>query len=156
MSKLTSWVLDIVIYDGEFLLNDESYSMPFWFVISATGLQNQFSTPQASFSSHPVWNYPTRLIIQITDLQSSYLYFTLCTYEQNGRDVRGIARSRVGLRSFPIGNPKKVRIPLMSASNSATIAMSLSVVASLSPLTNHASANPKTLPRPSSARFNSH
>lgn len=156
INQFSSWILDIVIQDGDFHLQEENYSMPFWFVISATGLQNQFSTPQAAFSMNPVWNYPTRLIIQITDLQTSYLYFTLCTYEQNGRDVRGVARSRVGLRSFPIANPKRIRIPLMNASNAAQLAMSLNVVASLSPLNNHMSANPTHKQRPPPAKFYSH
>ena len=156
INQFSSWILDIVIQDGDFLLREESYSMPFWFVISATGLQSQFSTPQASFSFKPVWNFPTRLIIQITDLQTSYLYFTLCTFEQNGRDVRGVARSRVGLRSFPIGNPKKIRIPLMNASNAAQLAMSLNVIASLLPLNNHASADPTHAPRPPPSQFFSH
>ena len=119
MNHTSSLVIDILIQDGEFACSECDISNPFWFLISVTGLQKQFSTPQVLFNTKTVWDYPTRLIIHDSDIMKSYLYFTLCTYDKKSGNVCAIARSRVGLRSFPFGKPKKIKIPLMSSSNSS-------------------------------------
>ncbi|KAH0790441.1 hypothetical protein GPJ56_005737 [Histomonas meleagridis] len=128
------YLLDLFIKDGEFKVQLDNYISTLWFLISADGLQNAFSTPQSPLSVNPIWDYPSRMIIQPSDIMHAYLYVTLCTYAPNGQDVIAIARSRVGLRSLPISNPRQFRFPLMSAKNAAQEVMSLNVVATLSQL----------------------
>jgi len=132
MTMSASWILDIIIKDGDFSSIPEEIDTAIWFVISADGLQNPFSTVQTTISKNPVWNYPSRLVLHFHDITRAYLYLTLCSYEYNGQGVQAIARSRVGLRYLPIGNPKQFRFPLMHARNAANTIMSLRVVATLS------------------------
>ena len=128
------YLLDLVIKDGEFKVQLDSYVSTLWFLISADGLQNAFSTPQSPLSENPSWDYPSRMIIQPPNIMQAYLYVTLCTYAPNGQDVIAIARSRVGLRSLPFSNPRQFKFPLMSAKNTAQEVMSLNVIATLSQL----------------------
>ena len=134
------YILDLLIKKGEILL-EEPISSPMWFIISCDGLAHPFSTNTVNASYKPEWNFPTRLILKIQDISRAYLYFTLCGYGANGRDVVALARSRVGLRSFPKGHPKQIRFPLMNASNSAQVAMNLNMTATLSVLSTQPYSN---------------
>lgn len=128
----SSYILDIVVKEADLMPILSDIGTPLWFVINADGLPNQFFTPKVCFNMHPVWNCPMRLIIQVPDIARAYLYVTLCTFAENGTDVRGIARARVGLRSLPNGTPKQFRFPLMYTSNSAFEALQLYLIATLS------------------------
>ncbi|OHT13689.1 hypothetical protein TRFO_16126 [Tritrichomonas foetus] len=137
---MSSYILDLVIGKGNLMIPMNSAS-PMWFVISADGLQHPFSTPSVNASEKPEWNHKVRLILNIEDLSRAYIYFTLCTYSPNGRDVIAIGRSRVGLRNLPKGHPKQFMFPLMSPSNSAQEAMRINVIASFSQFSQQRNVN---------------
>lgn len=108
---------------------------PLWFVLSADGYPHQVVTSQAIPSAHPTWEFPVRLVLELQDLSRAYLYVTLSTFKFNSQSTQVLGRSRIGLRSFPIGNPKRFTFPLMHSANSANKAADVTFVATLSQFT---------------------
>jgi hypothetical protein len=128
-------VLDLILNDAQ--LNPsaiEEIHGPLWFVISADGLASAFATPLRSISSGLQWNFRARLLIKIPDIQNSYLYMTLCTYGPSGEGSVAVARSRIGLRSLPMGVPKQFSFPLMRSQNGAQEMAKVRLCATASPV----------------------
>ena len=148
--RIPTWVLDIVVKDGTISKSYNLLDLPLWFVISADGAQQPFSTSQTTASASPSWDFPRRLILQLQDISSAYLYFTLCTYGGGGTGVQAIARSRIGLKHLPIGSPKQFTFPLMHARNSTSEVMQLRVIATLSELPTNFEPQSETLILPQS------
>ena len=123
-----------------------------WIVISVDGADQPFSTNVAGISENTVWEFPHRTVLNLNDISTAYLYFTLCTYGPD-QTVVALARSRVCLRHFPNGSPKTFTFPLMSANNSADETMSLTLCATLSSLPQQIPQN--DLQFPSQDAFNS-
>lgn len=136
----TSWILDLVVKDAEMGPGMSNLKTPLWFVLSADGLMQPIQTTQAIPCQKPKWDFPARMILTLSDLSRAYLYVTLATYKVGADGVQAIARSRIGLRSLPIGSPKKFKFPLMQSNNSANLAATVSFVATLSSFT------PRTTP----------
>jgi hypothetical protein len=126
------WILDLVVKDAT--LTIDRISTPLWFIISADGLPQPFATPPASIASGPSWNYPARLLLSTPDLNSCYLYVTLCTYGPGNQGVFQLARSRIGLRAIPRGAPKQFSFPLMRCQNGAQEMARLCLCAAISPV----------------------
>ena len=127
-----TWILDVIIKDGTFVGNASDIESAMWFVVSADGSPQPFSTNQTSYSEKPSWNYPARLILELSDINRAYIYLTLCTYGKNGNGVVAVARCRLGLRYFPLGSPKQISFPLMHVKNSSLEVINLRVEATLS------------------------
>lgn len=106
---------------------------PLWLVIKADGLEQPVQTNQTIPCINPCWNFAIRLILELPDISPAYLYFSLCTFKNSFDTPIAIARSRLGLRSMPIGSPKQFKFPLMAA-NSNVIAADLTCIATLSPI----------------------
>ena len=128
-----SWILDLIIKDGKIDSNQPHLNGGLWLIISADGIPRPFATTETPFSLNPTWNFPARLILQLNDLCRSYLYVTLCTKGING-NVICLARSRIGLRSLPIGTPKTFQFPLMQSGNAAQPVMTIRITSTLSSL----------------------
>ena len=128
---LSTWVLDLVIIDGDTPDDMLPIKTPLWLVISADGIPQPFSSSTAEFSQRIRWNYAVRLILQVADIGRSYMYFTLCTSDSSPSGVRPLARSKIGLRCLPVSSPKRFTFPLMSISNGAQQIINLSVLATL-------------------------
>ncbi|EAY21768.1 hypothetical protein TVAG_237940 [Trichomonas vaginalis G3] len=128
----SSWILDLIIRDGEFYGNPDKIEGSMWFVLAADGYPQPFSTQPCSASQKLKWDFPYRLTLQINDINRAYLYVTLCTYGPKGFGVEALGRSRFGLRSLPLGSPKQFSFPIMDSKNSANEIMSVRVVATLS------------------------
>jgi hypothetical protein len=131
---MEKWILDLVVKDASLGAQFQSVSTPIWLVINVDGLTRPFSTPPASISSGPSWNFPARLFLSIADITTGYLYVTMCTFGPNNQGVVTLARSRIGLRSLPRDAPKLFRFPLMWTQNGAQECARLCVCATLSAL----------------------
>lgn len=130
-----TWILDIVIKDGDYIWSSNEVENGMWLVVSCDGAPQPFSTNQVAFSDKPQWEFPFRLCLEFHDIGKSYLYFTLCSFQLNGQGIRPVARSRIGLYSMPIGSPKQFSFPLYHAMNSACKVITLRVIATLSAIT---------------------
>ena len=124
-------VLDLIVKDAIISNNIQEISTPLWIVINVDGLERPFSTNVATGGSHPVWNFPVRVVIQVPDVSKAYLYATLCTYGPNHQGSVPVARSRIGLRALPRGSPKQFSFPLMRTQNGAQELASLTLAATL-------------------------
>ena len=147
---IDTWILDLVIKDAEMGPDTQNLNTPLWFVIKADGLPQPVHTSQALPSSNPQWNFPVRLILQLNDISRAYLYVTLCTFKPGFEGPTAIARSRIGLRSMPIGSPKQFKFPLMLSVNPNSLAAHACFMATLSPI----QPKPSLKPLVGSNRFN--
>ena len=129
-----SWVLDLIIKDGVMEGDQQNLHSGLWLIISADGIPRPFATTECQYCQKPSWNFPARLILQFYDLKRAYLYVTLCTRGSTANSVDCIGRSRIGLRSLPIGSPKTFHFPLMEPHNAAQTVMTLRITATLSSL----------------------
>jgi hypothetical protein len=151
------WILDIVLKDANLNPQFQTTVTPIWLVVNADGLAQQFSTPTASISTGLMWNFPARLFLSVSNIATSYLYVTMCTFGPNNQGNIQLARSRIALRGVPRDVPKVFRFPLMCAQNSAQEFARLTACASLSPIagaegprtyTNDARESGPFVPRP--------
>ena len=133
-NMLQSWILDLIIRDGKIETNCPKLNSSMWFVVSADGITRPFSTNESKDANNPSWNFAARMILQFTDIQRSYIYFTLCTKDPQTQEIVCIGRSRLGLRAFPIGSPKTFVFPVMRTENASRSVLSLRVTATLSNL----------------------
>ena len=129
-----SWVLDLIIRDGVMDAGQPDLKSGMWLIISADGIPRPFATTECEYSHTPSWNFPARLVLQFGNIQRAYLYVTLCTHGETANLVNCIGRSRIGLRSLPIGSPKTFHFPLMEPLNAANSVMTLRITATLSSL----------------------
>ena len=140
MQQQPAWILDLVVKYGDARKPIPTLSNSIWFVISVDGASEPFSTSISCVSMHPVWEYPSRTLLKLDELQTAYMYFTLCTYGPD-QGVIALARSRVSLKYFPCGTPKQFTFPLMSANNSAEELMSLTLLGIISQIPPNFSPN---------------
>jgi len=130
-----SWILDLVIRDAEIKEEYSNIEKPIWFVVSANGLNQPFSTPQVTPTKSPKWNYPARLVLKFSDITTAYLYVTLCTFGNDNNVIIPLARARVGLRTFPIQNPRQFTFPLMNVNDLSQEFSTLRLIATISSFT---------------------
>ena len=126
------WILDFVIKDGDYVGDPSNVEGSIWLVVAIDGSNQPFSTTQTGFSQNPVWNFAYRVLLNVSDLNRSYMYLTLCTFGNGGVGVVPLARSRVCLRSLPIGYPKLFSFPVMNVKNSSVPVLNIRVLATLS------------------------
>jgi hypothetical protein len=132
---MENWVLDLIVNDAQLKASCvKEIHGPLWLVISADGLSLPFSTASCSISSGLQWNCAARLLLKIRDIQNANLYVTLCTYGPSGEGAVALARSRVGLRSLPMGLPRQFRFPLMRSQYGAQEVAKVRLQATLSAL----------------------
>lgn len=128
----SSWILDLVVKEAEMGPGLENLQTPLWFILTADGLNQQIPTTQAIPCKKPKWDFPARMILTLSDISRAYLYVTLTTFNVGANGTYALARSRIGLRSLPIGSPKTFKFPLMQSSNGANVAATVTFVATLS------------------------
>lgn len=109
----TMWLLDVVVSDADFKPELSRNKDLVWLVIMADGLSQPFSTPSTKCKANPTWNYPFRLILNLNDIQLSYLYISLCSYGRN-HEIISLARCRISLGSMPSGNAKTIHFPMIN------------------------------------------
>ena len=131
----TTFILDLVIKEAEMGEQMAHLKTPLWFVLTADGLSQPAQSTQAIPCQRPRWDWPVRLILSIQDITRAYLYVTMATYKIGADGVMAIARSKIGLRSLPIGKPKQFKFPLMQSSNAANIVAQVTFIATLSSIT---------------------
>ena len=106
------YLLDVVVTRAEDLSPEYTNSdAQIWLVFQADSLEQAFSTPKVP-ASKAIWDYPFRLVLNVHDINVSYLFVTMCTYERN-RTIKPIARCRLHLGSMPSGNAKKIQFPML-------------------------------------------
>ena len=125
------YLLDIVIHEGSIFDKPES-NQPIWALVKVDGLSTPFHTRRVDPTPNPIFNTQTRLILEIEDLAHAYMYINMCTYTNDGSQVTSLMVSKVGLKSFPVGRPRKFQIPLMLTSNTAIKGGSLTLTATIS------------------------
>ena len=132
--RAKQWILDVVIQEGQYVGDTDDVEGSLWFVVACDGTTQPFSTIPTGLSERLTskWDFPRRLILQVDDISRAYIFFTLCTYGKDGVGVIPIARSRICLRSLPIGSPKQFTFPMMSVKNSSLEVMQIKVLATLS------------------------
>lgn len=106
-----TYLLDVVVSGATLIPEYSHLKKPIWLVIHADSLDQPFSTPEAK-AWNPVWEYPFRLVLNVSDISTSYLFITLCTYADD-RTIKALARSRVPLGSMPSGNAKMINFPML-------------------------------------------
>lgn len=129
---LSSWILDLVVKDATLTDEANPKKTPMWLVVLADGMQQPFSTEKVNYSKEPQWNCPARLVLRFPDISCTYLYITLCTFDNNS--IVPLARSRVALRNLPIGSPKTFKFPLLTQGSDSESVI-LRCVATLSSFT---------------------
>ena len=110
-----TYLLDVVVTRAEDLSPEYSSDAPIWLVFQADSLEQAFSTPKVP-ASNPTWDYPFRLVLNVPDINISYLFVTMCTYDRQ-RQIKPIARCRLQLGSMPSGNAKKIQFPMLMKGN---------------------------------------
>ena len=125
------YLLDLVVNDGEIYGVEES-PKPVWAQMKVDGLAKSFHTNRVELSCRPCFNTSARLILELDDLSNSYMYINLCTYSDDNSQVISIAVSKVKLSAFPVGNPRRFKIPLMSTENTAIKCGAISITATIS------------------------
>ena len=125
-------------------------------MIKVDGSPNPFTTKQVQSSDVLLFNTSARLILDIADLKSAHMFINLCTFTDDGTRVTSVAVSKVGLKSFPVGRPRKFSIPLLSTENTAIHAASLTLTSTISAFIPNYSAmrNQQAVPpRPTQSQF---
>lgn len=153
MESKKTWILDIVIKDGDFYWMNREVDSGMWLVVSCDGSSQPISTNQVPYSPNPHWEFAFRMCLQLTDIGMSYLYLTLCTFHSNGNNIYPIARARIGLYNMPIGNPKQFSFPLYHDQNSAYKVINIRAVATLSTISTNIPTFDDFLPQPAANNF---
>jgi hypothetical protein len=124
------WLLDLVVRGAA--LTQPDFFGPLWLTMNVDGLNGRFSTTRVSVSSGPTWNYAVRLFLNISDINRSYAYFTVCTLGPGGQGTVVLARSRIGLRALPRERAKLFSFPLMRSGSAAQEFAKVQIAAALS------------------------
>jgi len=129
---MSSYLLDLIVNDIHVSNDVTLANKPVWAMFRVDGSNQPFSTPQYEIKEEIVINYPVRLFLNIEDLSMAHLYVNFCTYSDNSERMISLAVSRVKLKSFPVGRPRKFSFPLMSTVNTAITVATISITATLS------------------------
>jgi hypothetical protein len=84
------------------------------------------AAPRISFQ------FPVRVLFRVDDISSAYFFAQLCTVHPLTVDRRPIGRSKVALKSLPVGSPKRFRFPVLSLVNNAIRVAEMTLTATLS------------------------
>ncbi|KAH0792703.1 hypothetical protein GPJ56_003326 [Histomonas meleagridis] len=153
---MSSYLLDFIINSADLSEDIQSIDSKIFLAIKVDGINNMITTPKVH-PSKPKWDYAARLILVISDFSSAFVYTLLCTINEASQQTIILGTSKVGLKSFPVGKPKKFQFPILSCENNAIVAAKLKLTATISafvtPTYNPAQmANPAPAP-PSGAIF---
>ncbi|OHT04774.1 hypothetical protein TRFO_06220 [Tritrichomonas foetus] len=130
-----TYIFDILLEEGQFSPSLKRIVSPMWLVFQANGLSKSVSTKGVLPQSIVKFNFGSRLILQLPNLDNAYLTISLCTV--SGSDptkVSLIACSKMKLSSFANGQCTKINFPLIDAVNRQQEVALLSIQASMSDL----------------------
>jgi hypothetical protein len=128
---MARFLLDFVLGKVSFSALSLQEDKPVWFVFKADGLPNQLVSNPMPASVNEV-NFAVRLILELPNLSGAYLYISLCCHDDVGRQVRRMGFAKLGLKAFPVGNPKQFSFPVMDASNTAVVIARVTFTACIS------------------------
>jgi hypothetical protein len=117
-----SFLLDVVVSTADWAPDAAPPRTAVWLVFTAESIEQPFSTPQAVPSKRLVWHHPFRLVLNVADISVSYLFISMCTYDQS-RAVQSIARCRIPLGAMPRGSAKMIRFPMLNAEGKTVCTM---------------------------------
>lgn len=130
-----TFLLDILLDEGQFSPYLNQVLSPMWLIFSADGLSKSVSTQQVLPNTTVKFNFSTRLILNLQSLENSFLRVSLCTVlDSDPTKAKLIASSQMNLNVFTPGKCMKATFPLLDALNHNKEAALLSIQASLSDL----------------------
>ena len=128
-----TYILDVLIREAQFSNYLRNITSPMWFVVQATGLSKSVMTQKVIPQAVIVFNFASRLILNLQTLQDTYLTISLCTVSaRDPTKPQLIASARVRLANLPLGQMVKLNFPLFDSMDSRKEAVILDVQACLS------------------------
>lgn len=132
---MTKFLLDIIVNDAIIECSIPCKEMPFWIMIKTDGLPTTISTSMMKVEKKVVkWNQPSRLILDVPNINNAYMYIALCTLDQKTKQMKTIGVAKAKLAGFPVGKPRGFSVPLMQAMDSKSPAGKLHMTATISAL----------------------
>ena len=114
-----SYLLDFIVnsftFDHEFLLPED----PVYIIFQVDGSNDAVSTFQKSPEPEIIFNFSKRIILQLENLTTAFIYASLCTYSTELQQTIPIGNAKIRLKSFPIGTPANISFPVFTPNNAA-------------------------------------
>lgn len=130
-----TFILDILLDEGQFSSYLNQFVSPMWLVFSADGLSKSVSTQRVLPNSTVRFNFATRLILNLSSIDNAFLRVSLCTVlDSDPTKQKLIASSKINLNALTPGRCSKITFPLLDAIDHRREAALLSVQASLNDL----------------------
>lgn len=142
---MSDYILDLVLNSVDMLGRMDMPETPIWVIFKADGCRNNINTPQKS-AMEPNWNFPFRFLLRLDTLSNAYLYVNFCTNDVSRSQVISLGVSKVNIRAFPVGRPKKFCFPLMSTTNTAIIVARINLTGTLSAFVPGANTSQQPIP----------
>ncbi|KAH0786378.1 hypothetical protein GPJ56_009764 [Histomonas meleagridis] len=130
-----TYIFDFVIEQAEFSDRFNNFLRTVWFTFTADGIPPYKSVQSNQFvpSKTVQLRIPSRLILNVADLNQSYFKGCLFTSTDFPAQKRVIAFAQIKLAHLPIGEPKEFGFPLLSSQDYKTELVRVTMKATISP-----------------------
>lgn len=146
---MNQYLLDVLINDADLSPDLANAQTPFGIMLRVDGLASTVNTPMVYQKGQRLsWNHPSRMILDIPDISTAYLYVVLYTTNPHSPNVETKGTAKVRLSAFPVGKPKKFSFPLKQYSNTAITTGSLHLTATISAFVPQYASMPTYRPQP--------
>ena len=109
-----TFLLDVLLDEGQFSPYLNQFVSPMWLVFSADGLSKSVSTPRVLPNPTVKFNFATRLILNLVNIDNAFLRVSLCTVsDSDPTKAKLIASSKMSLSALTPGRCSKITFPLL-------------------------------------------
>lgn len=130
-----TFILDILLDEGQFSPYLNQFVSPMWLVLTADGLSKSVSTPRVLPNPTVKFNFPARLILNLNNLDNAFLQVSLCTVlDSDPTKKKLIASSKMKLNALMPGRCSKITFPLLDSLNHQKEAALITIQVSFSDL----------------------
>lgn len=129
---MPTFILDFIADGAVFVAPPPHALGEVWLQFHADGVERPFATPRVAGAERMEWGTCIRFVLSLRGLDGGHLRAGLFCAPQQGAPPILLALAQVRLSELPLGRPRRLTFPLLSAANCADAVVELSLTATIS------------------------